>query len=1154
MTGEGGEFGSGRRKEYHEYDEDMEREVKELIEEVERERSDEGKERQEYAEDDEYEQEVRDLIDEVEEERRREKTKADEAQEQYWEEEAENCIREALQDIEREKAERKASEEVETDFEGEVREGSDKPNESDHRELDNLEKNDLDNERSMEDDLGHDLDEVRDDLHDRFVNDMGRQLEGASTKEVESHEIDSEDSASEMTESSESYQDAGDGMAYATRTESGSGGAEAAETEAEEETQEVSEPEAQETSEQQTESQESEVPANEKSVNRILRNELDERGSTTSPESRELYEYNDARTHPEVSEPVEDTQETSERKSETVPSASDIETEEIREEIEDSVESIEELESHRESQADREILEPNEPGQDVSEIARTEAEGSTVEHETYEWDMSEESEGATEETEANEVPEENESLPETLDEYVERVKELLDERIEDDDSYDYVQDPLTGEIQRVPKILAEYESDEQRQRRKRKNLFAELSQEERERFKELVREGAENDDERSAEAVERAWSQAVAKAEQERKELLQKVREVLEDPEVSQLLERMSTNNESPNSDMEHVDTDEHQEVWTQERLDELLNEHKRLKENHRFQKRYRNAVSWIILMKRLRDDLVEREPTPDVLKALSSEFIVSIPTLRKWLKGESKPMLIVQLERKLGIRPSLGGKRQPLVVETIRKNEIDAKKYLPYLKAKGPMRSKTRKLLRSILDANDGVMCLEVPSELSASLVYINEEKDRLEQELSKRKQEVRMNVLGNRLYMRKWTPDPFSWTELLDEELFYLDRKWKRQTIGILLGRLRLKNLKELSEVIRSLTEYGRDTHVPIGGLNADLQSKANYLQGQSLDFVLDVMKWSLRDIRDHVTALGQSRKGQWQVKRPLFPEGLELKVFLSRLFAIIASDGHIDRHTMKLTYYEENSERRKRVREILRLLGNVWTKEYHDMDRGDSIRLPSILGRLMHKIGIPLGDKVIQGLIVPPFILNGPFEVQTAYLQELIPEEGAITRSVYGGLKILWGRSVVLHENRSSKQYASPNQLSDEIIKFVKKYGEYEQKRQCYRVSAGELRRKAKSTDLKLAHIANQLEKVTRSSPSTLLKSEQDLCRKLGIKTGRHLCYVRYYTKSGRVSAHWEAHTSSQKDVIKWWRLAPPNDVKKRTRLDKYFSEKRNNDEAS
>ena len=119
------------------------------------------------------------------------------------------------------------------------------------------------------------------------------------------------------------------------------------------------------------------------------------------------------------------------------------------------------------------------------------------------------------------------------------------------------------------------------------------------------------------------------------------------------------------------------------------------------------------------------------------------------------------------------------------------------------------------------------------------------------------------------------------------------------------------------------------------------------------------------------------------------------------------------------------------------------------------------------------------------------------------------------------------------------------FIQSLGEYEEKRMCYRLSAGKLRDLKKSNNEDLANLAKALDIITRGHPNTLLMDERKLCARLGIKTGYHLSYVRYYTKSGRVSAHWEAHTSSQEDVEKWWRIAPPNDAKKRSRLDEYFS---------
>jgi hypothetical protein len=72
------------------------------------------------------------------------------------------------------------------------------------------------------------------------------------------------------------------------------------------------------------------------------------------------------------------------------------------------------------------------------------------------------------------------------------------------------------------------------------------------------------------------------------------------------------------------------------------------------------------------------------------------------------------------------------------------------------------------------------------------------------------------------------------------------------------------------------------------------------------------------------------------------------------------------------------------------------------------------------------------------------------------------------------------------------------------------------------------------------------------EQKLARANGIRTGRHLCYVRYYVRSKRVSAHWEAHTRDVQDVTRWADVAPPNDHRKRKRLMEWVKENREKDE--
>ncbi|MDF1539867.1 MAG: hypothetical protein P1Q69_13285 [Candidatus Thorarchaeota archaeon] len=76
---------------------------------------------------------------------------------------------------------------------------------------------------------------------------------------------------------------------------------------------------------------------------------------------------------------------------------------------------------------------------------------------------------------------------------------------------------------------------------------------------------------------------------------------------------------------------------------------------------------------------------------------------------------------------------------------------------------------------------------------------------------------------------------------------------------------------------------------------------------------------------------------------------------------------------------------------------------------------------------------------------------------------------------------------------------------------------------------------------------SNPPTLIENEQEICSSLGMFSSKHLSYLRYYEKTGRVSSHWEAAVASLKDVARWSLLAPPNDIRKAKLLANWVAEK-------
>jgi hypothetical protein len=223
MTGGGSEYSSGKRDESREYDEDedLRREVKELIDEAEREKSDEDRERQEYAENDDYEREVQDLIDEIKEENRKDQTEAEEQKEHYSAEEVEDLIREAVQELEHEEGtERESHEETEKEngqFQEHEREEG-----TEHDEDGNLSEWEKDVIKNYAN-YGADPEEVRELWREHFEEDVKDELgdsESEQTVDEKKEDEPDEESGLERTEDTESYYDDGSGQMYAMRTES----------------------------------------------------------------------------------------------------------------------------------------------------------------------------------------------------------------------------------------------------------------------------------------------------------------------------------------------------------------------------------------------------------------------------------------------------------------------------------------------------------------------------------------------------------------------------------------------------------------------------------------------------------------------------------------------------------------------------------------------------------------------------------------------------------------------------------------------------------------------------------------------------------------------------------------------------------------------
>jgi hypothetical protein len=386
------------------------------------------------------------------------------------------------------------------------------------------------------------------------------------------------------------------------------------------------------------------------------------------------------------------------------------------------------------------------------------------------------------------------------------------------------------------------------------------------------------------------------------------------------------------------------------------------------------------------------------------------------------------------------------------------------------------------------------------------------------------------------------WDYLNLFSGELFFFSKKIHSRLIRDARDRLGLNGDYHLSDLIRQAVEYeqkGREE----GRLISHLFPVSRNLRGDMLRFLLDAQELRLEDIIDYVHRIGVGR----QIVRPRILDEHRLKVLLARLFAIVSSDGHIE-PSYGVSYYEKNATRRSLVRKTLKQLGQLTTSDLYDhKGKVCGFRIPPVIGRLLARLGMPVGDKILQGVRLPDFIMNGSEDIQLAYAEDLVPEEGWVAITKKGNLLIGWGRSVVLYDGEKGPKYGFEQKIPHELVMFIKKQGAEHTRLYSsgieevyYTLALGEVADLQNSDDSQLNQLAQLLDDVVRANPSEHIEDEKELLESCGIMTGdQHPGEIRYSVSSDRVSVKWTAKTNREEDAILWILTAPPRDKRKRNR---------------
>ncbi|MHA2322166.1 MAG: hypothetical protein ACXACG_10980, partial [Candidatus Thorarchaeota archaeon] len=339
--------------------------------------------------------------------------------------------------------------------------------------------------------------------------------------------------------------------------------------------------------------------------------------------------------------------------------------------------------------------------------------------------------------------------------------------------------------------------------------------------------------------------------------------------------------------------------------------------------------------------------------------------------------------------------------------------------------------------------------------------------------------------------------------------------------------------------ITDYSSVSSVPRNGILTDFRHDTDFIIGETLRFIIDVLGIQIYDLQPEITHLGTRR----QIANPKLMRDDEFLELLVQIFASIVSDGHVDRNGL-VRYAEPNLDRLQYVKNLFRQFGEVVIVDLLNEDGSvKGFRTHNVLGHMLVRIGMTVGDKTLTNTRLPAFLTRSEDRMLQLYLMNLTPEEGFVKVSKdHSRIRVGLNRSVALCD--PSKGVELENRpLYRKFVSLIRKYGkasvihiDHPKRYRIISVTGSKLKRLAKSSS-----IAKKLLNLVLKNPSTLLDDERrNVMNKLGIETHRIVERISYSETTGRIVARWEVVTRKRVDAIRFALLAPPLDKIKRRKL--------------
>lgn len=599
---------------------------------------------------------------------------------------------------------------------------------------------------------------------------------------------------------------------------------------------------------------------------------------------------------------------------------------------------------------------------------------------------------------------------------------------------------------------------------------------------------------------------------------------------------------------------------WARIKLETMLSRHIYLKDRKSFKKRYRLALWYLIIKEAQKHNEIPSVTVGELARHLS----LNDETLRRWLRGKHRPELFKTLaahdkaRHKQEIKLSKQALQLRIDPTTVYKN------FKPTHAAKPQISKSLASAIAQLLQTtpiSSRIVFAELspyhergPRWLRKIARTINLHRNAIEQLLNEilhtdnnLHTHYHIGVVNNILYVWRKRLDPKEWIIIDKDALYYFKTKQgKQHLIRAACRYLALETDLSLSRLVKQFLE-NLDSYETI----EDIRSRNQHVRANVLQFLLDATNQTFSNISSQLSRIGAySRQELGGIRKPQFPS---IEPLRTRLFAIMICDGHLSKD-LSLQYVEKEYERRSLVKSYIKKMGDVYVRE-EAHNNNVYLHITKVVGSRLREWGMPVGDKALQDIRLPDFIINGCKRIKRIYFEEIIPEDGTFRTNRSGKRTFTgvfsWSRARALAAGIKRERYDFQTLIGKQHIELIIKFGEHKEQiiyngysMGIIRLLFGKLRRLRKSKNATFSRLACDLERIILDNPCRLLEDEKQLAISLGIGIGTTPTQICFFKKSGRVTVQWMAYTKRIRDALRFGLIAPPAHKRKNKLFRKWL----------